>query len=130
MSRLEVENRVSLHIPKDETIARWNIKGDAGKITLYLPPLWEMATEPLADNEPIGRRFPDSQVLQDLALIGFMQEISSAYLAERICLDRAHQRIRMKGRTRCNPSCCIQGVASAMVTVIDEIWFEHNGYPF
>ena len=93
---LEIENRVSLHWPKDSTMGQRIINGDKGKITLHIGPIWECANH--FDIEESA-----SETQRDLAISSFIDEITLIYLIERVCLERAHERIRLKGGM-CRPS--------------------------
>jgi|GEM_PF-5167622 hypothetical protein len=106
MSQLEVESRVSLHRPPDRTRARWNIHGDSGSITLFLPPIW--------DDASVSPQFHEDDLVDFLVL-----QIGHTYLLERICLERAHEKIKIKGG-RCEPSCHVAPVAEFMTSYLIE----------
>jgi hypothetical protein len=87
-------NEVNLHISTHPSkFAGYQAKaGSRGKITLYVSTLWEDA------------RGDEDQFLEDLAYV---------YLLERVCLERAFQRIRMTDR--CEPVCKLLRIADLMM---------------
>jgi len=107
-SRLEIENRISLYENR-KTEARWHIKGDQGTITLYLIPLWDEARDH-SDFFEIDN--------PELVFNRFIEGLNWSYLMERICIERAHERIRIKGG-RCKP-CCIRFITEFMAE--PELW--------
>lgn len=116
-SSLNVEYGYSLKWAKYN--AYWNIKRGSGKITFYLPRLWAHA----CDNSTFKEHdFPDE------CEENFIQDLIFADLTERICLERAHEKIRMKGRTRCEPNCCVRRAALKMYDPSPEnwVWVDHN----
>jgi len=117
MARLEVENRVSLY-SHPRNAARWNIKGDEGQIVLYLGSQWDEA-ETVARNEFIETQSKYPR-WQDLVLTNFIGILVFEYLMERICLERAHEKIRMK-RDKCHP-CVVKGITNKMFNHIINLW--------
>lgn len=101
---LKVENRVSLHRPKDGTAGRWNINGDRGTITLFLPRLWE---------------FGSSLTFEENHIDNLILQIGHTFLIERICIERAHEKIIIKGG-RCKPSCHVAPLAEFMTDYLTE----------
>jgi hypothetical protein len=101
--RLDVDYRVSLNESKYP--AYWNIKGDQGKITFYLPGHWDAARQ---HSDFFETDHPEE------VLDNFIEELIYSEITERICIERAHEGIRMKGRTRCKPNCCVRRVADLM----------------
>ena len=101
-ARLDVDNRVSMHYHATHA-ARWNIKGDHGQITLFIPSIWDDA-----------RKHSDFQECDHLEEVmeDFIGALVFGYLMERVCLERAHDRIRVKGG-RCNP-CCVAKTVNRM----------------
>jgi len=98
---MNVVNEVSMNHSK-KNFAWWNInrkRGD-GLITLWIPACWSEATERYQDKD------------DDWRLSNFIGCITYAYLLERVCLERANQRIRLN-RPRCKP-CCATPVTEAM----------------
>jgi hypothetical protein len=108
--RLEVMNKVSLYDHRVNT-ARWNIKGDFGTIVQFMPPIWDDAMHHSLFYE---HDHPD-EVMQD-----FVGSLIFTYLMERICIERAHERIRLK-RDKCTP-CVIAPIANKMFEHIIESW--------
>jgi hypothetical protein len=104
---LDVDLRISTH-PDTITAARWNIKGKTGTITLFLPKVAEIAEEEL--REIPARNLPAWTADAREALIADILVFS--YLEERICIERANQRIRLM-RDKCKP-CAVLPVATAM----------------
>ena len=105
MPALEVENRVSLH--RAEHAAHWSIKGDEGKITLNLPKCYNDAIDIIGR---IGISGPDDDIVIFIGVIVFL------YLEERICIERAHEKIRLR-RDKCHP-CIVQSIAEKMLEAI------------
>jgi hypothetical protein len=103
MNPLEVEYRLSLNWGKWP--AYWNIKKDLGTITQYLPSLW---------GEACNHSMFFETDHPDICFDNFMQELIYTEIVERICIERAHEGIRMKGRTRCKPNCCVRRAALMM----------------
>ena len=77
-----VNYKVSLH--KSVSSARWNIKKDKGNIILYVSNIWD--------------EFPNFDY--------FIEYCIYYTLMERICLERAFNKVRIKGG-RCNPCCVV-----------------------
>ena len=90
-------------------MARWNIKGDTGEITQYLGSVYEEASE--HSDDP----FDEDEVICTITGV-----LVFGYLMERICIERAHEKIRLKGN-HCNP-CCVKRVANTMFSHIVESW--------
>jgi hypothetical protein len=93
LNRLDVDYGVSLHEGKHP--AYWNINGDEGKITFYLGEIWDLAQ---------SRSKPDIYGWDEMD--AFIDELLFFDLSERFCLERAHEKIRIKNG-RCNP-CCVK----------------------
>jgi hypothetical protein len=89
---LEVNYKISLH--KGKTPARWNINKNKGDITLYISNIWE----------------------ESESYISFIYWLIYSVIIERVCLERAFNKIRVKGG-RCNP-CCVKNVASKMFDIL------------
>lgn len=109
MTSLEVEHKYSLSPSK--YLGCWNINKDIGKITFYLNSLWNSA-----------RRHSDvyEDDHMDLCIENFIEDVIYLDLIERVCLERAHEKIRMKGRTRCEPNCCVR--RSVLMMLYPERW--------
>lgn len=86
-------NEIDLHISThpSEFLGYQAKSGTRGTITLFASSLWKE-----------GRGEFDR----------FVAELEYVYLLERICIERAFQRIRMKDR--CEPFCKLQKVADLM----------------
>jgi len=110
MSRLDVDYRLSLNY-SSKYVAYWNINKDFGRITFYLPNIWDIATD---HSLFIEHDHPEE------CIENFIDFLILNELIERICLERAHQKIKLHGRTRCKPNCCVRRVALAMH---DPDWF-------
>lgn len=97
---VHVDTRVTLH-ESPTHVAQWNINKETAIIRLWLPPIWQEAqrTSPDPGNE--------EETLRD-----FIGCISFSYLMERICVERAYQKIRLK-RDHCTP-CCVKDIANHM----------------
>lgn len=93
MTSLDVDYKFSLHPGKHP--AYWNINGDIGNITFYLGEIWDLSQ---------SRTKPDIEGWDELD--AFIDELLYSDLSERICLERAHEKIRIKNG-RCNP-CCVR----------------------
>ena len=93
MTRLEVEYKYSLF--KGKHPAYWNINKDEGRITFYLGEIWDVAQ---------SHKKPDVEGWDEFD--SFIDDLLYYDLSERICLERAHEKIRLKGG-RCNP-CSVQ----------------------
>ena len=107
---LEVEYKVSLHKGNHE--GRWNINKDKGRITFNLPLLYDYTMEAI---ESWGKSDNYSkEFMEDMSINFFIGLLIEVELIERVCIERAHQKIRMKGRTRCKPVCCVEKLALMM----------------
>jgi hypothetical protein len=102
MSGLEVETVVSLYDNRNNE-ARWNINKDIGRITLYLIPLWDDAID--------HSLFKEHDEF-NTCLEKFIDYLNFTYVLERVCIERAHEKIRIKGG-RCKP-CCVRYFAELM----------------
>jgi len=112
---MEIDNRVSTRI-KESTLAQWGYKDGQYWITLNLAGCWAEAkeiidrwrgydfTEEIADPE----RWP----AYDKYIDTLCDSLAASYLIERICIERNHQKIRLK-RDHCKP-CCINHIMIAM----------------
>lgn len=107
-SPLEVDNRISLHVHGTH-MARWNIKSNKGDITLFLGSCWEEATN--------HSEFPGNE---DEVIIDLIGVLIFGYLMERVCIERAHERIRLK-RNKCKP-CAVKGLVNHMFDHIIGDW--------
>ena len=97
--RLNVDYKYNLNPSKYP--AYWNINKDNGKITFHLGEIWQHSQNNLTgmiDSDPV-ENFIDDLLYYDLS--------------ERICLERAHEKIRIKGG-RCKP-CCVQYFTQLML---------------
>jgi len=107
---LEVEYKVSLHKGNHE--GRWNINKDKGYIVFNLPSLYDRtmgAIERWGKSDNYSKEF-----MEDMSINFFVGLLIEVELIERVCIERAHQKIRMKGRTRCKPVCCVEKLALMM----------------
>jgi len=86
---LDVNYKVSLY--KSVALARWNINKDKGNVFLYVSKIWDMI-----DKTNIFAYFVEWCIYFTLI--------------ERICLERAYNKIKIKGG-RCNP-CCVEKITS------------------
>ena len=87
---MDINYKISFY--KAKTMARWNINKDKGNIILYISNIWNMIDK-------------KSKVFEY-----FVEWCIYFTLMERICLERAFNKIKIKGG-RCNP-CCIEEIAS------------------
>jgi hypothetical protein len=85
----DVEYSVSLHPSKFEGYQ--SKAGQSGKVTLFIATIWDTVGE---DYER------------------FLEELIWVSIIERVCLERAFQRIRMKNR--CEPVCKLLKIADLM----------------
>lgn len=85
----EVDYTLSLHNSK--FIGYQSKNKNTGKITIYIATLWKWILE------------------RDYTLDHFVSEIIFITILERICLERAFQKIRMKNR--CEPICSMEKYA-------------------
>lgn len=105
MPRLNIENKISMRISK-QAPARWNINKDTGTITIFLPNLW-VESKDLMDK---WRGYECDEVSADGVwnvcnegyINSFIENLIVTYLIERICIERAHEKIRFK-RNKCEP---------------------------
>ena len=88
----EINYKISLS--KAKTPAHWNINKDKGNIIIYVSNIWKEST----------------------SYISFIYWLIYYDIIERICLERAFNKIRIKGG-RCNP-CCVRNIASKMFDII------------
>lgn len=110
MTRLEVENKVSMY-DHPTHCARWNIKGDSGQITLFILSIWDDARK----HSDFHEHDHLDEVMKD-----FVGALIFGYLMERDCLERAHDRIRIKGG-RCKP-CAVAPIVNKMFDYIIDSW--------
>lgn len=101
---VEVETRVTLH-ESPTHVAQWSINRTDAIIRLWLPPIWQEAQRVSPDPEN------ETETLRD-----FIGVMIFSYLLERICVERAYQKIRLK-RNHCDP-CCVKGITN---TIFDHI---------
>lgn len=124
MGRLEVNYKISLREGKNA--AHWNINKDSGTITFNLPILWNEAIE----TKDAERGYTPRENVKDWEMCPDYEEYVSEFidlltevdLKERICLERAHEKIRMNGRTRCEPNCCVHRTTYMMMYNDPEKW--------
>ena len=91
----DIEYRYSLFNSKWP--AYWNINGNTGKISFYLGNIWEIAQ---------SRPKPDIGGWDEMD--SFIDELLFYDISERFCLERAHEKIKIKGG-KCNP-CCVKHI--------------------
>lgn len=104
---LDVDYKVSLH--ESKTGARWQINKDKGTITFNLPNHYNSA------KKAIERKYGESRENQiDEIIWLFTLEMIETELIERICIERAYQKIRLKGHSRCKPFCVCEKPALCM----------------
>lgn len=98
---LDVEYKVSLHESKH--MGRWNINGDKGTITFNIPNLYRHAKKIMTEWR--GYECEDGDPCESGFIDEFMKLLIETDLIERICIERAYQKIRLKGHSRCKPFC-------------------------
>jgi hypothetical protein len=122
--RLNVDYKVSLREGKNA--AHWNINKDNGTVTHNLPNLWNEAVETKDEERGYNIQELDGDWEHLPAVEGYIDEfielLVETDLKERVCLERAHEKIRMNGRTRCDPNCCVHRVTSLMLYNDPEKW--------
>ena len=99
MTRLDVDYRYN--ITSSKYPAYWNINKDIGKITFHLGEIWDHSQNDLTGD------------ICDDPVDNFIDDLIYYDLSERICLERAHEKIKIKGG-RCKP-CCVQYPAQLML---------------
>ena len=95
--QLEVEYQYSLK--RHNKPARWFLKKlhNFGGIVLYLGTVWEESLDYVDDGDPEWDEFNS-----------FLQVLQYYELSERLCMERENEGVRMKGRGRCKPNCCVE----------------------
>ena len=96
--RLDVDYLYNLNPSKFP--AYWNINKNGGKITFHLGEIWDHSQTELTGD--IGDEFDC-----------FLDDLIFYDLSERICLERAHEKIKIKGG-HCKP-CCVKYYALLMM---------------
>ncbi len=108
MGRLEVELALSLY-PGAKHAAHWNIHGDKGDITINLPEMWRESKE-VVDRTLGLAMLVYPKTCEEKYIEEFIADLSWSYLMERICLERGHEKWRIKGKRCGTPyrsSCCV-----------------------
>jgi hypothetical protein len=109
---LDVEYKLSLH--KGGHDARWNINKDQAKITFNLERLYTSAEKEV--KKGWGFYLKPNELPPEVCIIDrFIEMLIEVEVVERVCLERAYQKHRFKGRSRCKPFCCVEKVALCMV---------------
>jgi hypothetical protein len=95
--QIDVEYQYSLK--RNNKPARWAInKGKSvGVIVNYLGEIWKESQKYVEENDPEWDDFNS-----------FLVVLQYYELSERLCIERANEGVRMKGRTRCKPNCCVE----------------------
>jgi hypothetical protein len=119
LQRLEVENKISMRWPSTNA-ARWDINKDEGKITLFLPFIWKDAEEQWENKH--DKKILDGEYtpIHDEVIPEFIGDMVYYYLMERVCIERAHEKVRMK-RNKCHP-CAVQPVIVKIHKYIKNVW--------
>jgi len=86
---MDINYKVSLY--KAKTMARFNKNKNKGNIILYISNIWNIDKNKL------------------LSFNHFVEWCIYFTLVERICLERAHNKIKIKGG-KCKP-CCVEEIA-------------------
>jgi hypothetical protein len=107
---LVVDYKVSLH--ESKTGARWQINKDKGTITFNLPNHYNSAKRAVERKRGYCNLYDKSDE-EDIIWL-FMLEMIETELIERICIERAYQKIRLKGHSRCKPFCVCERPALCM----------------
>jgi hypothetical protein len=108
MSPLDVEYKVSLHESKHG--GRWNINKDNGTITFNLPLLYDYSKRVV---EQYRTKNETDAFTNDMTINFFITQLIETEVVERVCIERAHQKIKIKGG-RCKPFCKVESVAMHM----------------
>jgi len=95
--QIDVEYQYSLK--RHNKPARWFLKKlqRTGGIVTYLGTIWEESQNYVEDDDPKWDDFNS-----------FLQVLQYYELSERICLERENEHVRIKGRGRCKPTCCVE----------------------
>lgn len=93
--QIDVEYQYSLK--RNNKPARWAINKGMGVIVTYLGTVWEEAQNYIEDNDPEWDEFNS-----------FLQVLQYYELSERLCVERANEGVRINGRSRCKPTCCVE----------------------
>jgi hypothetical protein len=109
MTALDVEYKVSLH--ESKTAGRWNINKDTGTITFNLPIIYDHARKTIDNYRGYG--CPDGSPCEELIIKCFIEELIETGLKERVCIERAYQKLKIKGG-RCKPFCKVEKPALLM----------------
>ena len=123
MACFEIENKVSMRV-SNKLLARWNINKDTGAITIFLPNLWA-ESKLLIDTwrgyecEKLVRG-EEWNACREGYIDSFNENLIFTYLTERICIERAHEKIRLK-RNKCKP-CVIYPIVEKIMQYL------YNGY--
>lgn len=97
---LEVEYKYSTHKAKHS--AYWEREGDKGTIVFNLP---QMYFESQQDNI-----YWEGSSDEDIIIDNFIKDLVYTDICERVCLERSHQGLKIKGG-KCKPECCVKNVA-------------------
>jgi len=104
---LDVEYKYSLSTAK--TSGRWNVNKDKGQITFNLEILYNHSKRSIDKFISQGRSYGQEDI-ENLFIINLIE----TELVERICIERAYQKIRLKGHSRCKPFCVCEMPALCM----------------
>lgn len=125
MTPLEVEYKVSLHEAGHD--GRWNINKDLGTITSNLPRLYSRSEKTVTKYwKDTPNNLSSIWKGQDDIIDLFTQHLIETEMVERICIERAYQKIRLKGRSRCKPFCCVE--KPALLRVYPDEWIQIKGF--
>lgn len=86
-------------------------KGNKGYIKAYVSNLWESSLE-------MGLEFN-----KDIFQL-FVNSLCSIFIHERYCLERAFQKLRIKGGM-CNP-CCVENIVKNTIQYLFDLKFERE----
>lgn len=112
MGRLDVTLKLST-FPSAKHAAHWDINGDTGTITVNLPEMWReikgVVDARIARKNPGLYEFPAT--VEEKYINEFLGDLAWSYLMERVCLERGHEKWRIKGKRCGTPyrsSCCVR----------------------
>jgi hypothetical protein len=118
---LDVDYKVSLR--ESKTGGRWQINKDKGTITFNLPNHYNSAKKAIERKRGYCNLYDKSD--EDIINL-FVMDLIETELIERICIERAYQKIRLKGHSRCKPFCVCEKPALCMC--YPDAWKEVREY--
>jgi hypothetical protein len=113
---------------KGKHTAHWTVKGEQGKITINVGKMWDESVERINKwrSHRTGDEIPENEwnnIAETLYISEFIDGIIYSYLMERICLERAFQKLKIKGGRCGKPyrsSCCVAKITESMFAWLEK----------